>query len=66
MGQNDVAQNLLEKVVKAKPDDDEIILEYSALKLANGDKQQLDLLEELAKSSDEAKDAPCGLSNLLR
>ena len=58
MGQNDVAQNLLEKVVKAKPDDDEIILEYSALKLANGDKQQLNLLEELAKSSDKAKDAP--------
>jgi putative PEP-CTERM system TPR-repeat lipoprotein len=61
-GQSDVAENLLEKVVKANPNDNELALQYSALKLANGDKEQIDLLEKLAKNSDEAKDAPLVLA----
>ncbi|WP_426359526.1 XrtA/PEP-CTERM system TPR-repeat protein PrsT [Pseudocolwellia sp. HL-MZ19] len=57
-GQIDVAQNLLQKVVKANPNDSELAFQYSALKLANGDRRQVDLLEELSKSSEKTKDAP--------
>lgn len=57
-GQYQAAENLLEKVVKKNPDNTELAVQYSALKLASGDDKQLGLLEQLAKSSEKAADAP--------
>jgi putative PEP-CTERM system TPR-repeat lipoprotein len=57
-GKNEVAEKLLGKVVKVNPENNELALQYSAMKLANGDDTQLDVLEQLAKNSDELNDAP--------
>lgn len=57
-GDNDVAESLLGKVVKASPDNNELALQYSALKLANGDESQLGVLEQLAKNAETSSDAP--------
>jgi len=53
-GQGDVAEKLLNKVVKANPDNSNLALQYSALKLSNGDTSQLSLLEQLAQGDDES------------
>jgi len=57
-GNSEVAEKLLGKVVKANPDNNELALQYSAMKLASGDDSQLNLLEQLAKSNDKLNDAP--------
>lgn len=56
-GNHAVAENLLGKVVKANPDNSSLALQYSALKLANGDETQLSILEDVMKNEEES-DAP--------
>ncbi|WP_077338935.1 XrtA/PEP-CTERM system TPR-repeat protein PrsT [Pseudocolwellia agarivorans] len=53
-GQNDVAERLLKKVVTANPENSDLALQYSALKLSQGDESQMPLLEKLAQSSDKS------------
>lgn len=53
-GQNGVAEKLLGKIVTAHPDNNYLALQYRALRLANGDVEQLPLLEQLALSDDES------------
>ncbi len=61
-GQVDVAEGLLGKVIQADLGDNDLALKYSALKLSNGDKEQIALLEELVKSNEGAEDAPMVLA----
>ncbi len=61
-GQADVAEGLLGKVIQADLGDNDLALKYSALKLSNGDKEQIALLEELVNSDEGAEDAPMVLA----
>lgn len=53
-GQKDAAEKLLSKIATANPENKDLALQYSALKLSQGDESQLPLLEQLAQSDDKS------------
>ncbi|XPF93400.1 XrtA/PEP-CTERM system TPR-repeat protein PrsT [Colwellia sp. RE-S-Sl-9] len=53
-GQKDAAEKLLSKIATANPENKDLALQYSALKLSQGDESQLPLLEQLAQSEDKS------------
>jgi cellulose synthase operon protein C len=56
-GRGDLAEKLLGKLQQAQPDNDQINLQYNAIKVASGDLSSLNILEELAKDSEVSNDA---------
>ena len=56
-GRGDLAEKILGKLQQAQPDNDQINLQYNAVKVASGDLGSLNILEELAKDSEVSNDA---------